>query len=139
MSQESLEQFVKEEFLRPGSTQDRLKATDTLDNFIELMVSLGKEKYSFTAEDVKAFLQNRIDENKKKIQDEADLAETEIEVKNISPEIKIKAKQERQKIADNEKKQIDDDWANVVANWDRQNVESGIAYLRNDPVLPIYP
>lgn len=139
MSQESLEQFVKEEFLRQVSIQDKLKATNNLDHFIALMVSLGKEKYSFTAEDVKAFLQNKIDENKKKIQDRADFDKAKIEVKNISPEKKIQAKQIVQNIADKEKKEIDNNWANVVADWDRKIVESGIAYLRNDPVLPIYP
>nr|WP_322661280.1 hypothetical protein [Dendronalium sp. ChiSLP03b]MDZ8206570.1 hypothetical protein [Dendronalium sp. ChiSLP03b] len=139
MSQESLEQFVNEEVLRQGSTQDRLKATNSLDNFIEMMVSLGNVNYSFTADEVKTFLQKKINDNKKKIQDKADFKKAEVEVKNVSSEKKIQAKQEIQNIADNDKKQIDDDWANVVANWDRQIVESGIAYLRNDPVLPIYP
>ncbi|MBN4003832.1 hypothetical protein [Nostoc sp. LPT] len=139
MSQESLEQFVNEEFLRQGSTQDRLKATNSLDNFIELMVSLGNVNYSFTADEVKTFLQKKIDDNKKKIQDKTDLKKAEIEAKNVPIEAKIEAKEAAQKIAEQEKKQIDDDWENVVAHWDRQTVESGIAYLRNDPVLPIYP
>jgi hypothetical protein len=141
MSKESLEQFVKEEFLHSRSTQDKLKATNSLDNFVDLMVSLGKEKnYSFTTEEVKAFLQDEIDKIKKKKQDEADITKVEIEAENISPEKKIEFKEEVQKKADEDKKQIDERWANnVVANWDRQTVESGIAYLRNDPVLPLYP
>lgn len=142
MSKESLEQFVKEEFLSPGPTQDKLKATNSLDNFVDLMVSLGKEKnYSFTTEEVKAFLQDEIiDKSKKKKQDEADFTKAEIEAKNISLEEKIKLKEKVQKKADEDKKQIDENWANdVVAKWDRQTVESGIAYLKDDPVLPLYP
>lgn len=142
MSKESLEQFVKEEFLSSGATQDKLKATNSLDNFVDLMVSLGKEKnYNFTTEEVKAFLQEEIiEKSKKKKQEETDLTKAEIEAKNISLEEKIELKEKVQKKADEEKKQIDEDWANdVVAHWDRQTVESGIVYLRNDPVLPLYP
>jgi uncharacterized membrane-anchored protein YjiN (DUF445 family) len=137
---ESLEQFVKEEFLSPGPTQDRLKATDSFDDFVNLMVSLGNEKkYSFTTEEVKAFFQNEIDKIKNQKQDKVDHEKADIEaIDNLSLEKKIEAKEKLQKRADKEKEQIDNDWANKVANWHHQTVVNAIAFLKNDDVLPLW-
>ncbi|MBW4593457.1 MAG: hypothetical protein KME46_11180 [Brasilonema angustatum HA4187-MV1] len=138
MSKQSLEKFLNEEFLHQGATQEKLKATDSFDNFVNLMVSLGNINYSFTEEEVKAFLLDKINENKKTKQDKADRAKAEIEAMNAPLEVKIEAKEKAQEIAEQEKKQIDDNWAKGVANWNYQFVESGIGYLTKGS-LPIYP
>lgn len=72
MSQESLDQFVKEKFLPLGATQDQLKKTESYDGFVELMVRLGNEQgYSFTPEEVRALVLNEINKQKETQDDES--------------------------------------------------------------------
>ena len=71
MSKESLDKFVNERFLCDEITQNRLKATDSLDDFANVMVNLGAENYSFTAEEVKALVQSEIDKQKERLDDES--------------------------------------------------------------------
>lgn len=65
MSKEALDQFVKEYFLPAGAAQDQLKATESFDEFVDLMVRLGSEQdYSFTAEDVRTLVLDEINKQK---------------------------------------------------------------------------
>ena len=71
MSQKTLDQFVDEIFIHDTVVQDQLKATDSLDNFADLMVSLGNELgYSFTPDDVRALVNREIDKQKETLDDE---------------------------------------------------------------------
>ncbi|MBE9100253.1 hypothetical protein [Vacuolonema iberomarrocanum] len=65
MSKEALDKFLKEQFLPAGETQDRLKATESFEAFVDLMVRLGhEENYSFTAEEVRALVLDEINQQK---------------------------------------------------------------------------
>ena len=138
MSKESLEQLVKEEFPKPGPTQDSLKTTDSFDDFVNLMVSLGNPKYSFTAEEVKAFVQDEMDRLKKTlIQDKADQDKATIEKEDLDAVTKAKLVAENQAAADKRKKEEIDDV--VVTRWKvARFVEITIVNLKgNANVLPI--
>lgn len=65
MSKEALDNFLKEQVFLPGATQDQLKATESFEDFVDLMVRLGTEKgYSFTPDEVKALIMNEINQQK---------------------------------------------------------------------------
>lgn len=65
MSEETLDKFLREQLFPSGAIQDQLKATESFDDFVNLMVRLGNEgNYSFTAEDVKALVQIEINKQK---------------------------------------------------------------------------
>ena len=128
MSKESLDQFVKEEFLRPGTTQDKLKATESFDDFVNMMVSLGNPKYSFTAEEVKEFVQNEISRVNKAIQDEADQNKAKVEKQDLDAATKADLIAPIQAAADDYKKLGDDA---VTTSWKKNRVvENAIVYLK---------
>lgn len=135
MPQESLELFVKQQFLQPGATQDQLKATKSFDEFVTLMVSLGSEQgYQFTAEEVKTLVQHEIDTMKQQIQEgaEKDMAEMKTELPDIDPE-QLQSIQEE---ADKLKADID---RAVLDSWQKNRVvEMSIANFKKDHVLPLY-
>jgi len=65
MSEAALDNFLKEQVFLPGATQDQLKATESYENFVDLMVRLGNEQgYSFTPEEVKTLVMNQINQQK---------------------------------------------------------------------------
>ncbi|MEL7357903.1 MAG: Nif11-like leader peptide family natural product precursor [Cyanobacteria bacterium J06560_6] len=66
MSVDSLNKFVADKFLCDETIQNQLKATNSLDEFTHLMVSLGNElDYSFTLEEVEALVVKEINKQKK--------------------------------------------------------------------------
>ena len=65
MSEAALDSFLKEQVFLPGATQDQLKATESFEAFVDLMVRLGNERdYSFTPEEVKTLVMNGINKQK---------------------------------------------------------------------------
>lgn len=65
MSEATLNNFLREQVFLPGVTQDQLKATESFEDFVNLMVRLGNEQgYSFTPEEVKTLVMSEINKQK---------------------------------------------------------------------------
>ena len=72
MSSDSLKQFIDEKFLNDETIQNQLKATDSLDEFANLMVSLGGDlNYSFTDEEVRALVIEKVEKDKEGLDEES--------------------------------------------------------------------
>jgi hypothetical protein len=141
MSKGSLEQFIKQEICpQPPkrddlAVQEKLKATDSLESFANLMVSLGNElNYSFTAQEVQDFIREEQERRKTAIQEKFDRDKAQME--NLHSPAKEQMQASAQAEADKQKLEIDDA---VQNHWQKSRiVEIVIANRNGDPIRPLY-